>query len=371
MKRHLGNRKGAVSNKTVLGIVAIIAVAFIIVVAMMNNQSKTVVETVTTQAPTQANTQNTPNACPTTQVSTLTLDVQNPLNTSGAEGFDAEYTLLGADGDKITGTDTTAASISNLHCGVSYKLIIESADGASGDNSKIWSILEGLDTGAVLNNDGTVTFTPNGATYNLKVAVPQHATLEFKAYDNGDKGSMFDTGDASATDFETDGVVFTSITDNATGKTLSNDGDFVWVTYDVRAAQVDTEFCDNGCYIAVEAPVTEYDEPNTFKFNGVSLVDVKANGGLNEHEAKQLTNYEYVYAVKTATGEWATIARAISALEFYIEANSDASTNIEIDFLARGKVDSINGVDVITSSAQDNTAKTTVFAIQDTSLTIA
>ena len=297
-------------------------------------------------------------SCPADGITTLTLNVQNPLNTTGAEKFDVELTLLGEGGKKTTGTDSTDGEYS-LDCGIIYTLIVESSDGASGDNANIVSVIEGQD--ATATEDGTVTFLASGNSYNLKVGVSQHATLEAKVYDNEDARFAYDTGDASNSEFEADGTIFTDGT-NATAFALTNSGDFIDFKISLRTVQVDTEFGDLGWYVAIEAPVSEYDEP-TVSFAGLSLTEMK--GDLNSYESKQLSNYEYVYRVENS------IVRKSEALEFYIESNSDASTDLQIDLFAIGKVDSINGVDILTSSAQDNSASTTVFAIHDITVDIS
>ncbi len=292
-------------------------------------------------------------SCPDDKTTTVTLNVQNPLNTTGAESFDAEVTFLGDNGEKTTGTDSTDGSY-NLNCGTVYELIVESADGASGDNAFIKSVLEG--NGAEVTEEGTIVFAPSQATYRLTASVSQHATIETKVYDREDARFAYDSGDASNSEYEGDATTFRD-GDNATAFALTNDGDYLDLELSLRSVQTDTEFGDGGFFIAVEAPVTEYDEP-TVSFNGVTLEEIKGSG-LNEYESKQLSNYEYVYFVDES------IVRKAKTLGFYIEANSDASTDVEIDLVAIGKVDSIDGVNIITSSAQDNSASTTVYSVMD------
>lgn len=298
-------------------------------------------------------------SCPSDGDSIVTLTTQNTANTSGVETFETTWTMLGSAGSRITGTTSTDDD-HTVNCGETYELIVESADGQSGDNSEIQSVIIGV--GAKVNSEGNVVFTPTKSAYTLTVGVPQHATIEFKAYDNNNAGWMYDSGDADATAFEADAVTYKSTTDNTTAYALSADGDFLDVTLSVRADQVDTEFCDNYCLVAVEAPVTEYDEP-TMTWNGRNLVNVK--GTLNVNEEKQLSGYEYIYKLDS------DIKRTINNLGFYIEANADASTDLQVDFLAAGKVDSINGVDLLTSTAQDNSGASTVYAIQDVTFDIS
>ena len=290
--------------------------------------------------------------CRESASTTLTLNVQAAKNTTGAETFDSEVSFVGPNGI-IRGTDSTDGSYT-LNCGDDYQLVVESADGASGDNSKILSVLEGS---GVVNADGTVSFKPVASTGSLRVGVDQHATLEFKGYDNSNRGQLCNNDD-SCTDFEADGTTFVSTT-NGTAIALTNDGDFIDVTFDVRAIQTDTEFCDNGCLIGIEAPVSEYDAP-TLKFEGLSLREVKANLA-GTPAGKQLANYEYVFQYD---GE---ITHDISKLSFYI----DASTDLQVDLLAKGRVDSINGKDILVSTALDDSAATTVYTVMDVTLDVS
>ena len=75
-------------------------------------------------------------ACPDTGQTTVTLSLQNSLNTTGSETFDANTVLIGDEGDYQTGTDTTAGSYT-LNCGETYTLYVRSAAGAAGDNGKL------------------------------------------------------------------------------------------------------------------------------------------------------------------------------------------------------------------------------------------
>lgn len=305
--------------------------------------------------------------CPTAGTSTVTLNIQNTLNTTGIETYDAEVTFIGAKGGKVEGTDGTAGSYATLNCGEEYTLVVESADGASGDNSKITKILEGQ--GAVLNSDGSVTFTPMQAGYYLTVGVPQHGTLEFRLYDNKLAAFAYDTSDATNTGYETDGVTYRT-GDNATAFAISNAGDELDFCVDARTAELDTEFTDNGGLVALELPVTEFDAPTGVRYEagGVStpLNDIKAiAGSLNGNELKQFSNYEYVYAIDKV------IARDGGKFCLQLRANADASTDIQIDFAARGKVDSVKTPDILISSAQDDSSATTVYAIQDITVDIS
>ena len=299
-------------------------------------------------------------SCPDDGDTSLVLNIYNPLNETGTESFDAEITFKSATGKRLTGTDGTAGAYT-LDCGVPFELIVESADGASGDNAKIIEYYGDL-VGVKVTPEGTVTFTPSGSSYALDIGVSQHATVEAKIRNLDTGTNAFDSGDAENVLYEADGTTFTN-GDNATAFALTNAGDFIDFDISLRSVQVDTEFGDLGWYVGVKAPVSEYDEP-IVSFDG-SLTDIKGTG-LNEFEIKQFDGYQYVYKVSKS------IVRTPEKLGFYIEANSDASTDLEIDLFAIGKVDSTrNPIEILTSSAQDDSASTTVFAIHDITVDIS
>ena len=296
--------------------------------------------------------------CPDDGDSVLTLDAYNTENDTAASTYDTELTIKGRAGHRLEGTDSTTGSYT-LNCLETYDLTIESADAANGDNSKIVKILEGVD--AKLNADGTVTFTPKKSGYTLKVGVPQHATLEFKAYDRSDARYAYSDDDASNTDWEADGVTYRD-GDNATAFALAAAGDEIDILISARSIQTDTEFCDNYCLIAIESPTTEYDTP-VVKFEGSTLTDVK--GDLDENEEKGLAGYEFIYKVMDV------INHDGKDVSFVIEATGDASTDLQVDFIAAGKTDSINGIDILTTAYTDAASPAAVYAVQDITIDVS
>lgn len=302
------------------------------------------------------------NSCPDTKVTTVTLDVQNTLNSSGADTFDAAYYLRGTNGDLKTGSDTTAGSISNVNCGEEYTLEIVRADGDGADNSRITSVL--LGPGAVVE-DGKVRFKPTGATYSLRVAVSQHGVLEFRAFDQDNNGYIYDTSDATATDYETDGVTFSSTTANATATAVGAGGSLHWVI-DARSTAADTDFNDFYTLILVEAPVATWEEP-TIKVDGVKVADVK--GSLTSDEEKAFSNYEYIYKIDKSILDGNDGIK----VDVYFKAidGVDPSTDPEMDFASAGRFLSKDGVSTKVGAADDTSSSTVVFAVQDTTLNIS
>lgn len=356
----MGKKGRSISPKTLIWLAVVMIVGFISIAYLFSGGMKTIQKGGPIERPEPVQDDKDFSTCPDDGDASLTLNVQNTENTTGAETYDQDFTLIGSGGARHTGTDTTDGS-TTVNCGEEYKAIFESTDGASGDNSEVIDVLQG--EGATLNDDGTVSFTPKKSSYNLRVGIPQHATLETKLYDKVDARFAYNSTKNENTVWSVDGATYYD-GDNSTAFAMNNAGDYVDMQLQLRAGQVDTEFCDNYCLVAVEAPVTEYEKPDA-RFEGKTLTDIKGSG-LNDYESKQLANYEYVYKLPEAE-----ITRRSKFFEFYIEANSDASTNLEVDLLSAGKVDSINGVDLLTSTAQDDSSSTTVYAVQNTTIAIS
>ena len=124
-----------------------------------------------------------PSTCPTTGSTTLTLTVQNTLNTTGSESFDVAGKL-----NTQTVADTTAGSYT-LNCGEEQTLKLIAGDADGGDNSKTLSVLSysGM-TAPEVTSDGFVKFTPTSATGTLIVGGYQHGTMESRWYDKDAAG---------------------------------------------------------------------------------------------------------------------------------------------------------------------------------------
>lgn len=304
------------------------------------------------------------NNCPDDGDTSFKLDVHNPLNETGSENYDVTYYILGDDGSVVdSGTDTTTPDVKTIDCGQAYKLVVISADGASGDNSVIKSILakpSGSDAKIV---DGALTFTADRSNLNLKIGVDQHGTLKFKAYDNEDAIYAYDSGDADNTAWETDGITYTD-GDNATAYAVSSGG-FLDFVFKIKGNEDDTDAMDKYMLIAIEAPVTAWNEPSV-KWNGQLLTDV-SDSDLTSFEDKALSGYEYVYKITDA------IKDDIHEMDFYMETCSgcDPTADVEVDFFPAGNYLSTNGVEVLTGASKDDSSNTAVFTTQDITIDVS
>lgn len=296
--------------------------------------------------------------CPTDGDTSVTLNVYNVLNTSGSENYDVGYYVLDASNNIVTsGSDTTSPSSFTVNCGQNYKLAVVASNSDGGDGSQIKS----TNIGTLTN--GMVSFAADRANMNFNLEMSQHGLLQFKLYDNTNARFAYDTGDIENSAFELDGVTFTN-GDNSTAFALGAGG-YLDTVLKVQGNGVDTDFQDAYVLIAVEAPVTEYDQPSV-KFNGVTLSDIKGTG-LNADEVKALSGYEYVYKIT------APMQDDISDVAFYIKATGAAnpSSDVEVDFYAAGNYKATAAQTIKTGAVQDDSSKTVVFTVQDVTIDVS
>jgi len=301
--------------------------------------------------------------CPTDGDTSLTIDVQNLLNTSGSETFDTTLYVLDSEGGIVTSiTDTTSPSASTITCGYEYSLKVVSADADGGDNSQIASILAQPSGLGAKVESGMVSFKADRSNINLKLGVEQHGVLTFKVYDNEDARYAYDTADADNTVFEADGTTFTD-GDNATAFVVGANG-YVDFTVYVKGGD-DTDFEDAYVLVALELPVTEWDKPSV-NYDGLTLTDVKTNG-LTADETVALNTYEYVYKVDK------DMLADIHKLNFYVESISgvNPSTDIQIDFFSAGNYLKTSGTGIGVGTHKDDSSKTVVFTVQDVTVDIS
>lgn len=306
-------------------------------------------------------------SCPDTKVTTVAVDVVNYLNTSGVEGFDTTGRFYSLDsGQIIKITDTTSPTASSLNCGEKYVFKLESTDGANGDNSRINNIISG--EGSV-TPDGDLEFTARGGAMTFEVGVSQQATLQGRMFDVVNNAYMYDTGDTSATDFETDGVAFTSTTDNATNTSIGTGGE-VHVKLELKAVQADTDWNDRGTYILVDASPTVWDTSNAvMKVDGQTLSNYK--GSLDSNEARKWADYELVYFVDRPVTQ---TSQLVADFDMYALSSVDAGAGdtIQLDVGARGsyqKVGSANQLGV--AGVKDDSSGTVVRTIYDSTLQVS
>lgn len=300
---------------------------------------------------------NLAGACPTDGDVSVKVNVYNPLNTSGSENFDATTYIMDDKGViQNTISDTTSPTAETLNCGETYTIAVVASDSDGGDDSLIRS----TNLGSI--SDGRVTFKADRSNMNFNLEVAQHGVLEFALYDNVDARFSFDTSDASATGYEGDGVTFRD-GDNATAFAVGAAGKLDF-TLKLEGTAADTSFGDYYTLVAVEAPVSEYQEPQV-KYDGVTLLNIK--GSLTADEVTQFADYEYVYKITDKIQSTDT-----HELGFKISATSaDPSTDLQIDFASAGNYKATSSQTVKNGAAKDDSSHSVVYTVQDVTIDVS
>jgi hypothetical protein len=293
------------------------------------------------------------NLCGDTKQMTLTVTAQNKLNTTGTENYDNTIYWFDEAGNSVGSmTDTTAGTMT-FACGKKYVGKIVSTDGNGGDSAKILSV-----SGDAKVVSGNVEILADISTKSITLYTAQHATLEARMYDNKNTGLMFDSSDASALDYETDGATFTSTSDNATAYDETTGVD---VKLQVRATSADTDFNDFGVYVLLDGFDTSvFETPSVYLDNG-QLNDVK--GQLSVYESRAYSGYDYVFKFDKRvqdSGDGVEV-KVVGTLISGATAGSD----LQIDLASIGAYKSISSDEVKAGSVRDDATTTTVYAVQD------
>lgn len=312
-------------------------------------------------------------SCPDSGTTSLSLTVYNALNTSGTESYDnTAYIYSVNDGEEslfATLTDTTSGT-DDLNCGDVYRIRIVSTDGEGGDSSLLMGVRAGKDAD-VGGNGEYVEFTAQGAQYNLELESKQHTTMLFKLFDNKQNGWVYDSNDASATDYESTGVTFKSTTDNSTAMSVGS-GESLDLRYTLKGNSADGDFADHAMYILVDAASGTWQEPDV-RFEGVSLSNMK--GQLDSSESVAYSDYEYVYVVEVSDIESALIPNKDKFLDFDISARDnvdpDASDDISVDFASVGAVKETSGNMVHYGATDDSSSPSSIYTLQETTIDVS
>jgi len=298
--------------------------------------------------------------CGSTITTVVTFTLSNIENTT-ADTFDATGYLFGANGDYQTIVATTADA-KNLNCGETYTLKLISSDGAGGDSSLIKSLALGSIATAQVTG-GNAVFTPTGAYASLNMQGSKHGVLEARMFSIDENAYIFDTGDASATNWEATGAVFESATDNATNTTIDTSGEAnVQLLY--RASATALDFSDRGYWILLDLPTTEYDIP-ACSLDGVALVDQK--GSMTAYEARAYSGYEYAFKIasgnKVLNTPYHTLTCGLRAL-----SGINPSSDPIISLASVGTYLSSDGVTLKEGAVKDDASTTAVYTIQSYTL---
>jgi hypothetical protein len=299
--------------------------------------------------------------CPTTGLTSTTIDVQNSQNDAALEGFDVTITCLGTDGSRIQITDTTsAATASSFNCGIEYTCYIISSSGAAGDGSYIYDVLTGV--GTTVN--GNLKFTACGASSAFNLGVAQHGVPEVRLYDDDSIGWVYATDESSASAWNsTSGVIYKITTDNSTELAVDAGGEVKRKLY-FRSTAADERLNDRGIIFLIKAKAATWDDP-TVLLDGVPLVD--NCGVLNDDEKTAYTDYQHCFVY---TGDKAFTNRDQGVLDVNLQALSGVNPatggadDVTVGIAMRGQYASTLNQNVFKVGAvQDNSAKSQVYGL--------
>ena len=300
--------------------------------------------------------------CPSDGDTNLKINVYNELNDTGAENFDV--TLYGfVDGHlTYTITDTTAPTATAVNCGEKIILKAIGTDGASGDKSQFLSV--SASGGTVNLVDGNIEFTPERPEATITAWMEQHATLQCMAYDTKQRANVYDDGDSSASDYETDGVTWMSITDNAT---KYDESDGINLEFTCEAVETDTDYTDRELLVLIESPTATWEDP-TIKLNGITLTESEAS--LNEDERDSYAGYEHVYIIPAETVITNKDDIKITWSQKLKSGVSTASADPEFDIAVRTQYLSTDHTEVKEGAVTDAGTPAQIIALFDMTLDV-
>jgi len=304
----------------------------------------------------------TQSGCPDTGQTSLTINNYNSMNETASENFDVTLYGISPSGSlSTTINDTTSPTASTVNCGETTVFKPIGVDGASGATSYIVSATS--DEGSEVNVvDGNLVVKTLKANTGIRIQSAQHATLECRAYDNIQKALMYDSGDATNTDYETDGVVWESTTNNAT---VTDESLGIDMEFECRAVQSDTNYNDRGILLLVEAPSNVWDAPVIY-FNGVKLSEAT----LSSDEKKAYSAYEYAFLIPR---DYA-IKDEPESVKIRVVMNTfsgvTATADPEFDFAVRTQFLATDGLSVKLGAVTDASSPAQIIAVYDSSIDV-
>ncbi len=363
--------KGKKGQGLIVALVVIMAVA---VVALIGSQTswfglRTTTATIEELELKELEKQVSVMNCPDDGDTSLKIDFKNTANESTSEAYDNEgylYKVIDGSEEYVQSlADTTSPTAATIDCGFDYVFKPVSSSGTGGNSSFIQSVLSGEDDVEI--KDGFLHFTAESSNENIIVGADKHATLQCRLYDNNQRAFVYNSVGASGTDYETDGVTFTSTTDNATAMDESLG---LNLQLQCKAVETNTNYNDRGVLILIEAPTATWSNPSV-KYNGIKLSNIKSTG-LTDDEVLAYANYEYVFLIPASVG----IYDAGDGVD--IDWNMDlaggvasASADPEIDLVPRGSALSIDGVNVLVGTGvKDDASHTTIHVLYDATIDV-
>jgi hypothetical protein len=355
-----GRRSKPMSAGTIFGMFIVSVAVVVGLIFFINTQFFSAVET--GASPTEKRMAGSIN-CPDDQETDLYIEVQNILNDTGAEKYDATVYILDDAGSIITSiTDTTSPSATSVTCGYEYQLAVVSADADGGDNSVVSKILANPSGSDVMIESGIVKFTADRARMDIDLGMEQHGVLEFRLFDKQDNAYAYDSGDATNSDWEADGVTFRD-GDNSTAYAVGSGGDLE-LRVEARTVDDDEDFADQYVLMALELPVTVWETP-AVKIDGSSVSEVS---GLSSDENLALSDYEYIYRID---GDLLNDGEVLIDLKLDALSGQNPTADIEVDFYSAGQFLKTDGTGLLTGTHKDDSSRTVVYTAQDLTVDIS
>ena len=321
---------------------------------------------VTPTTPTTYVPYTTTTTCPSGGTSTVTFKAYNVLNTSADEtltmGTGYIYAQSGGAWVDTGKTTTAAGDNATLNCGVPYKL---SFVGAAGANSVPVSIRNGA---AVLDSDGSVTFTPTTAEAIIEFNAKRHSGLFFKARDVSVDAWMYGALMTSASKYiGMPNSTFYSTTDNTTATAVST-GKFEACLY-MQPENASVDFVDAYALVALELnddAARKWDAP-TVTFNGNLLTNIKGSLTPEELVSGYISGAEDVYKITSPI-----LSNIDNKLCFVLTPKSgqNPTADINVTIMDAGNYRGL-GSTIKSGAVKDDTSSTVVYAIQTANFDIS
>lgn len=249
----------------------------------------------------------------------------NPLDDDGTPTYHAvAFKAQDGDGGALksytTDADGTFAGTSlSLNCPASYDIYAPASKNATA------SAMFSIDTA-----------TPNT---DRQVAVEQLDHITIYAYDEKNRGFVYDASDAVATDGEEliAAKTFKSTTNNATAYAMGT-GSNLDFSFTVYTGATQRSWGDLKNYVIVDADKSDFGTPSMY-WNGAALTEV-GKAALKTDDAAYLSAYEYVFALSDDITEVQNNLR--------LKVNAKSGQNPDVDVKVRFVSESlyVDGTDI-------------------------
>jgi hypothetical protein len=276
---------------------------------------------------------NVASNCPDDLTTTFTADGLNNLN-EGSTNYTVETFYLVPEGDFARATSyATSASASrttgvNLDCGDDYEVFGVATQDSVGSFGP-------LNLGAI-----------DGGQVSKQFDIQRSSDLKMTAYDNIGRAFVYDSGDASNSDFENVAMTWKSTTDNATATAMTASSILDW-DFTVQAQTANTQFGDVNTILVVDADKTDYAEPSVW-YNGQKLAE--SISSMNSDDRAVVSSYEYAFVLPEPLSDSPNTIRLVVPPKSGINPDVD----VKMRFLAESHYLAVDGKTIKTNVFKDS-----------------